>query len=187
MTNNDLIKIYKKLTDKRINGIKDFKIACHEGLNSLKINYINVDISLQIQIIYEDEIYEISEKAMKVLDSIPKLNGYKINFEKIFNDNYSFQKIKYQESQFEHKLVTYRDFLKKSAILRISLFHFKLDELQQYMEEIDFKEDFYIEFEQIMHIRNFKKVRREWKLIELNNAINYEDNLYNDDESEWDF
>lgn len=177
MTYNDRIKIYKKLTNKKIDGIKDFNITCHEGLNSLKINFIEVQISLLIQIIDNNAIQNIKEKVAKVLDSIPLIDGFQIKFEKINSDIYTLQKIKYPEDKFEYKLIKYRDYIIGSVLLRFKLFHIKYEELVQYMEEIQFDNKYYIEYELLVHPKNCKQVSRSSKLIELTNNLNYEDNV----------
>jgi len=177
MIHNKCIQIHKKLLKQNISGVKDYRLTYHCGLSSLKINYIEVQISLLIQMVDLNSIQKIKEKVSSLIDSFKEINGFEIRFENIKYSNFTFQKIKYPEDKFEYKLIKYKDYIIGSGLLRFKIFHIKYEELVQYMEEIQFNNKYYIEYELLVHPKNFKQVSRSNKLIELTNTLNYEDNV----------
>lgn len=129
-----------------------------------------------IQTIDKKSIQKIKDEVSKVLDSFKDIDGFEIKFH---NNSYgnTLLKINYSEEKFEHKLINYRDYISGSGVLRVKIFHIKLEEFIQYLEEIDFNRDFYIEYEHKVNWKTFTDISRTCKLMELTNSLNYEENV----------
>jgi hypothetical protein len=184
MIHKKCIQINKKLLKQNITGVKDYNVSFHYGLSFLKINFIEIEISLLIEIIDKNSSQKIIDVVSNVLDSFKDIDGFEI---KIPNDNYgngTLLKINYSEEKFEHKLINYRDYINGNGILRVKIFHIKLEELIQYLDEIDFNSDFYIEYETKVYWETFKQISRTSKLMDLTNSLNYDENLK--EASTWD-